>query len=143
MDGPGDTSMPGERAPSDQRLLPIACTLGPGDGRDRMLRWQQLWHLAEPAGQVADGRLVLRFAPLPGVAAELAALAAAEAECCSFVSWDVGEVDGHPVLTVTAPAGSPQALDPIAAMFAPPAAPLPGADFHSAEAHAGAVRNPR
>ncbi|SNS95256.1 hypothetical protein SAMN06893096_11184 [Geodermatophilus pulveris] len=48
---------------------------------------------------------------------ELADLAAAEQTCCSFVAWSVTEVQGHPILRVTAPAGATEAVTPIAALF--------------------------
>jgi len=50
--------------------------------------------------------------------AELQDLVDEERVCCAFVSWAVTEDSGQPVLRVTAPPGSPQDIEPIAAMFA-------------------------
>jgi hypothetical protein len=97
--------------------LPLACTLGAIDGADRSRRWRQLAADAAPVARRAEGRLEVRYQPGPGVADELRALAAAEAECCSFVGWAVTEQAGHPTLVVSAPADAPGNIEPIAALF--------------------------
>lgn len=98
--------------------LPLACTLGPQDGRDRLRRWQELHRGAPPVSSVRDGVLEVRYPDAPGVLAELRALAAAEQSCCSFVDWSVARVGDDAVLTVRAPAGRLEAVEPIAALFA-------------------------
>lgn len=112
-DGP---SKPDDRAPAGV-TLPVACTLGPADGAARMARWQRLSHAAAPTVRRDGHRLEVRYPPGPGVRAELEALVAAEAECCAFVAWAVTEVDGAPVLRVTADADRPDDVAPIAALF--------------------------
>lgn len=103
-------------SPDDHRELPIACTLGAGDGPARLRRWQALMDEAS-AQVIRDGRTIrVRFQPLHGVFAELADLAAAEQECCSFVTWTVTDPD-RPVLSVSANPDSPEDIDPIAALF--------------------------
>ena len=97
--------------------LPLACTLGPDDGRSRMLRWRELHEAANPVARVDAGRLEVRYQPGPGVCAELADLAAAEQNCCSFVTWSVSQVEGQPVLHVVSPTDTPEAIAPIAALF--------------------------
>ncbi len=97
--------------------LPLACTLGPIDGAGRSRRWRQLAAEAAPVARRTEGRLEVRYQPGPGVLAELAALAAAEAECCPFVDWAVTEQAGDPTLIVSAPADQPGNIEPIAAMF--------------------------
>jgi len=97
--------------------LPLACTLGPAAGADRSRRWRQLAAEAAPAARRTGGRLEIRYQPGPGVLDELSALAAAEAECCPFVGWAVTEQAGYPTLVVSAPAGAPGNIEPIAAMF--------------------------
>ena len=103
----------------DRDPLTIACTLGPDDGRARLLRWQQLHEHAAPAAHLDGGRLEVRYPPGPGVQEELISLAAAERACCSFAEWTVTSVDGKPTLQVTA---APDALGTVAALFgvAPP-----------------------
>jgi hypothetical protein len=97
--------------------VPLACTLGPIDGAERSRRWRQLAAEAAPVARRTEGRLEVRYQPGPGVLAELAALAAAEAGCCSFVDWTVTEQAGDPTLVVSAPVGQPGNIEPIAAMF--------------------------
>ena len=97
--------------------LPLACTLGPDDGRSRMLRWQRLHEAAGPVAHLDAGRLEVRYQPGPGVRAELADLAAAEQTCCSFATWSVSEVEGQPVLHVVAPTDAQEAVASIAALF--------------------------
>jgi hypothetical protein len=106
-----------EQSPPPPAGLPLACTLGPDDGRARRARWRQL---AETAGPVARRRgavLEVHYSPGPGVAPELRALAAAEQECCSFVTWTVGDDDGCPVLRVVADPSRSEDVDPIAMLF--------------------------
>lgn len=106
-----------ERDAPQQDALPAACTLGPQHGASRLRRWQELEQRAAPMATLDGGRLEVRYAAGPGVADELAELAAAEQDCCSFVDWQVTTPDGQPVLHVVAPAASPEAVEPIAAMF--------------------------
>ncbi|MBM7805361.1 hypothetical protein JOD57_001198 [Geodermatophilus bullaregiensis] len=98
--------------------LPLACTLGPQDGRDRLRRWEALHRSAAPVSSLRHGVLEVRYPGAPGVLAELSALAAAEQNCCTFVDWSVAQAGGDAVLTVRAPAGQPEAVEPIAALFA-------------------------
>lgn len=98
--------------------LPVACTLGAEDGPSRLQRWQHLHQLAVPIAQLTNGEFEVRYQPGPGVLDELQDLVAEERLCCTFVSWDVTEDAGHPILHVTAPTGSPENIEPIAAMFA-------------------------
>jgi hypothetical protein len=100
-----------------QTELPIACTLGPADGRDRIARWRALHEQARPTATRDAGRLELRYAAGPGTYDELTALVAAERDCCGFVAWSASLDGDVPVLTVTAPADEPTALDAIAALL--------------------------
>jgi hypothetical protein len=52
-----------------------------------------------------------------GIAAELAQLAAAEQECCSFLDWSVTERDGRPTLRVRASERSPEDVAVVADLF--------------------------
>lgn len=109
VDDPSDAAQHGE--------LPVACTLGTSDGPARLQRWQHLHQIAAPTAQLTNGELEVRYQPGPQVLAELQDLVSKERVCCAFVSWDVTEDRGQPVLRVTAPPGSPQGIEPIAAMF--------------------------
>ncbi len=97
--------------------LPVACTLGPDDGQQRMLRWRELADRATPTARRTGRALEVRFQTGPGVRTELEALAAAEQRCCSFVAWTVTIEADQPVLHVTAPADRPADIEPIAIAF--------------------------
>lgn len=97
--------------------LPVACTLGPNDGVKRMRRWQELADANNPIASRDRGTLEVRFEPGVGVLDELASLAAAEQQCCSFVTWAVTEDNGRPLLRVLAKPESPDDIAPIAALF--------------------------
>lgn len=101
----------------DPGELPIACTLDPSDGAERIGRWRVLVDAASPIAW-RDGRMLeVRFEPGEGVLDELASLAAVEQECCSFVTWTVTEDLGSPLLRVLAKPDSPDDVAPIAAQF--------------------------
>ncbi|MDQ2852204.1 MAG: hypothetical protein M3Y49_16030 [Actinomycetota bacterium] len=97
--------------------LPVACTLQANDGPARLRRWQRLHQIADPTVQLIDGQLEVRYQSGPDVLAELRDLVDEERVCCASVSWVVSEESGHPILRVTAPSGTPRAVEPIAAMF--------------------------
>lgn len=99
-------------------LLPLACTLGPQDGRDRLERWRALHHATAPVTSLREGVLEVRYPDTAGVLDEVRALASAEQTCCGFVTWHVSQAGRDVVLTVRAPAGTPEAIEPIAALFA-------------------------
>jgi hypothetical protein len=82
-----------------------------------MLRWRRLHDRAAPDARLAGRRLEVRYQPDAGVEQELAELAAAESACCAFVAWSVTSTNGKFTLQVSAPAGAPDALTPIAALF--------------------------
>jgi hypothetical protein len=99
--------------------LPLACTLGSADGQARLDRWQVLHTSAAPVARMVGGALEVRYPSGPGVRQELEVLAAAERSCCGFVTWEVSDERGQPVLRVRAPSGAPDTLAPIAALFGP------------------------
>ena len=101
----------------DPGELPIACTLGPNDGAQRMRRWRALLDGANPIAALDGSTLEVRFQPGAGLLDELASLAAAEQKCCSFVTWTVTEDDGNPVQRILAKPGSPDDVASIAALF--------------------------
>ena len=75
-------------------------------GSTRMRRWRALAVTAHPSAS-RDGRTPeVRFEPGAGLHTELVALAAAEQDCSSFVTWTIAQADDHPVLRVRAMSGS-------------------------------------
>ena len=103
--------------PGARTSLPLACTLVPQDGHARLRRCQALHRSAHPVSSVRDGVLEVRYPGHPGVLDEVRALATAERTCCAFVGWTVTQVGADVLVTVHAPAGTPEAVDPIAALF--------------------------
>jgi len=97
--------------------LPVACALGADDGPARMKRWAALGERAHPVAVRHGGTLEVRWEDGPGVVEELEVLAAAERECCSFVTWSVVAGAAGPVLRVAAPPGRPDDVAPIAGLF--------------------------
>ncbi len=97
--------------------VPIACTLSPDDGATRMRRWEALSEKGRPNARRRGHMLQVRYQPDLGIREELEALAAAERQCCSFVSWTVSQDQDHVVLHVTADLGAPDDVPPIAALF--------------------------
>jgi hypothetical protein len=69
--------------------LPVACTLGPTDGAERLAEWRRIAALAGAGRQLGSGMLVLSFRELPGVGPELERLVTAERECCAFLGWEL------------------------------------------------------
>jgi hypothetical protein len=111
-----DGGMDGTAEPEPMGL-PVACTLGAGDGAQRMQRWQALSVKGRPSARRCGHQLVVAYRAEPGVREELAALAAAERQCCSFVAWDVSQEADRVVLHVAADPGSPDDVAGIAALF--------------------------
>ena len=98
--------------------LPIACTLDAGDAAARFQQWRALSQRFPSRARRSGHQLEISW-QLDGRAAnELEALAAAERECCAFVTWSVSRRDPYSVLTITADSGRPEDLDAITALFA-------------------------
>jgi hypothetical protein len=102
---------------ADPSQLPIACTLGPSDGAERMRRWRALVNRGGPIVTRDGPVLQLRFRPSARTPGELAWLAAAEQDCCAFVTWTVVEDDGNPVLRIVADPDRPDDVAAVAALF--------------------------
>lgn len=92
---------------------PVACSLAAADVPDRVTDWQTLVARAVHREQV-DGGVALDLDAAPGLAAEVARLAAAEQECCTFFDFTVRLTPGRVRLEVRAPA---DAADVVTAMF--------------------------
>jgi hypothetical protein len=97
--------------PSGRPLLPVACTLGPVDGAQRLEEWRRLSATTGRGQELAGGKLTLRFRDLPGVREELDRLIAAERECCAFLGWEVAPSEGELQVHIT---GNPDELRTLA-----------------------------
>jgi hypothetical protein len=87
--------------PSRQPSLPVACTLGPADGVQRLQEWEQLVAVAWVGRAAARGEITLRFHDLPEVGSKLERLVSAEAICCNLLGWELRQVgdEWHVVIT--------------------------------------------
>lgn len=97
--------------------LPVACSLAQANLAERRERWIGLAGRALGARESTAEGVRLHFRPLPGVAAELEHLAAAERECCAFADWAIERASGELVLTVRASGeGAPAVRELFAAL---------------------------
>jgi DNA-binding transcriptional MerR regulator len=91
---------------------PIACTLAPDRMSDRMVEWHKL--LTQAIGrEPLDGGVRVRFPAGPDVAAEVAQLAAAEHDCCTFFNFTIVMNHTGTVLEVRAPADAAVLVDAV------------------------------
>jgi len=99
--------------------LPIACTLPPGELRERAASIDALLRDALVGRAAIAGGLRLRFAGDAESEQRVRELAAAEARCCGFLEFEIARDEHEVVLDVT---GAPDGLPAIEAMFAGAAA---------------------
>jgi hypothetical protein len=95
--------------------LPLACTLGPAEMRDRTAEMARIGGEALLAAASHGPRAELRFRP--SARADVEAIVAAEAECCAFLAMDLREDDRELVLTINAPPGAEPVLDGLVSAF--------------------------
>jgi hypothetical protein len=94
---------------------PIACTLAPGDYRDR-LSW--IVRLARDALRGSERRdLVLELRYAPEAAARVREMVRRAQVCCGFLTFDLRESPEEIQLTVRAPEEAREALDTIFGQF--------------------------
>jgi hypothetical protein len=67
--------------------LPIACTLGPSEGAQRVQEWQRLMKERGSGREWTAGQVILYFEDVPAVSIELPRLVALERSCCGFLDW--------------------------------------------------------
>lgn len=98
--------------PSD---LPIACSLSAEELPERLGAMAALGRTSLLAADRDGARAVLRFRP--AARAELAAIVAAEEECCAFLSMELHDEPDSIVLTVQAPAAAEPLLHELVGAF--------------------------
>lgn len=103
-------------APTTAGVPPIACSLEAGAVPSRVAEWQALVRFASRREAVVDG-IALTFPASADLVREVARLAAAEQECCTFFTFTVRLTTGELCLEVQAPA---DAADVVTAMFGTP-----------------------
>ncbi|MGW3661028.1 heavy metal-responsive transcriptional regulator [Streptomyces sp. NPDC005151] len=84
------------------RQAPVACTLFAGQLGQRTGQWRALMAKTSGRQEIPDG-LRLTFPAGPELAGEIAALAAAEQDCCSFFDFTLQMTPATLVLNVRAP----------------------------------------
>jgi hypothetical protein len=102
--------------------LPIACTLSAGELPARLDEIRALSRRALRAKTAGGTHAVLSFDPARGVRDRLAAIVAAEAECCAFLTMRLADEPGAITLTIDAPADAAPLLRELLAAFEPGAA---------------------
>lgn len=70
--------------------LPIACSLGPDQGADRMARWQAV-NRSLAGREHRAGVIEARYVGGASLRSELAALVAAERDCCGHLTWELDD----------------------------------------------------
>jgi hypothetical protein len=97
--------------------LPIACSLGPAELPARRAEMIDLGRAALLDARLSPARAQLRFAATDGVRERVAAFAAAEAECCPFLTMRVTGEPGVVLLTFDAPEGAGAVLAELVESF--------------------------
>ena len=100
---------------SNLNALPIACTLTPGDLRERLGALQTLTREALLGYERNGLKLALRYAP--DAAERVGAMVAAEKHCCAFLEFEVREQPDAVHVTITAPESARDAADELFAQF--------------------------
>src|SRR5687768_3520948 len=98
--------------PSD---LPIACSLSADELPRRLDAIGAVGRSSLLAAESDGARALLRFRP--AAREELAAIVAAEAECCAFLSMELRDESDAVVLTIQAPAGGQPLVDELVSVF--------------------------
>jgi hypothetical protein len=102
---------------------PIACTLAPGDFKDRLAWIASLTRDALRTYQRHDLSLILSYAP--DAADRVREMVRREQECCSFLTFDLREEPHEVRLTITSPDEAREAADMLFEQFVA-SAPTPG-----------------
>ena len=95
--------------------LPIACSLSADELPERLDAMGAVGRTGLLAVERAGARAVLRFRP--AARDEVAAIVAAEAECCAFLTMELREERGAVVLTIEAPADAEPVLADLISAF--------------------------
>ncbi|MCA1583911.1 MAG: hypothetical protein LC791_03750 [Acidobacteria bacterium] len=102
---------------SELKALPIACTLSPGDLRERLGLIQTLTQEALRAHERQGLDLTLHYAP--EAAARVRAMVAGEQHCCAFLTLDIRDDAQGVHVTIHAPEHARDAADELFAQFTP------------------------
>jgi hypothetical protein len=97
--------------------LPIACSLTGDELPARLAEIRAVSRQALRAKTTAVMHAVLSFEPAPGVRDRLAAIVAAEAKCCAFLTMDLAEQPEAITLTIDASEDAELVLEELLSSF--------------------------
>jgi hypothetical protein len=97
--------------------LPIACSLDPSEMSARLDEIADVGRTALTAVERSGNTLTLRFRPGNRTRDRLEAIAAAEADCCPFLGFELDARRDQVVMTIAAPEGAELVLTELAAAF--------------------------
>lgn len=97
---------------------PVACSLGAGELEQRLAAIAELGADSLISHDREGVRHLLRFRANAGTRKQLEDIAAAEAECCSFLDLSLTEEGGELVLSIAAPEDGQAIADGLAGAFA-------------------------
>lgn len=96
---------------------PIACSLSAAEMSARLAEMAAVGSQALLSAATDDRGAVLRFRAGADIRGRLAAVVAAEAQCCAFLDLELRDEADAVTLTVTAPAGAEPVLADLVAAF--------------------------
>lgn len=99
------------------KSLPIACTLTPGDLRERLALIRRLTTEALLGHDRHGLVLALRYAP--AALERVRAMVASEQHCCAFLKFEIREQGDVVHVTITAPENASDAADELFEQFIP------------------------
>ena len=97
--------------------LPLACTLTATEMSLRLAEMAAIGEVALLSADTADRRATLRFRAVADTRERLAAIVAAESECCAFLDMALRDESDALALTISAPPGAEPVLDDLVAAF--------------------------
>jgi hypothetical protein len=98
--------------------LPIACSLGADDLKQRLAAIAEIGAESLLGHETEDARHLLRFRADAATRRRLEDVVAAEAQCCAFLDLKLEERGGELILSVEAPEDAQPTADALAAIFA-------------------------
>jgi hypothetical protein len=97
--------------------LPIACSLDADEIKQRLAEISAIGGDALRDVQSSPSQASLRFAAGDERRERLAAIVAAEARCCPFMTFELRDEAGAIVMTISAPEGAELVFDDLVAAF--------------------------
>jgi hypothetical protein len=106
-------------------VRPIACSLNSAELAHRLAEMADLGQEALLHAESGAREARLRFAAAPGVLDRVRAIAAAEADCCPFLTFTVADEGAAVTLLIVAPDGAEPVLTGLVAAFSCRRSPVP------------------